>query len=429
MRVGVAGGQVPGTDVHTVRHVGRSTSRRTVAAMTSPTGATDPTSPAAPAPGWEPSGGEAGGPGSAEMVDWDLAVRTASRLLQPGPTINRKDAFATVESLHELATIADRHVVEFTGLHHSGPTAPTRVIDRPAWVRSNADGMAALLGPIVGRLLARRLDTKAPGGGRTPNRIATTVGPRVTGWEAGLLFAFLADKVLGQYDVFGPAGGQLLLVAPNIVEAERTLRVDPHDFRLWVCLHECTHRLQFTAVPWLADHLRAEITALVDGLALDPKVLRERLGIAIREAADAARGNRSAAGEGLLALVRTGAARERLDRITAVMSLVEGHAEFVMDGVGPDVVPSVAAIRAKFTDRRRGSSPLDRMLRRLLGLEAKMRQYAEGSGFVRSVVDSVGMAGFNQVWRSPENLPSRREITAPDEWVQRVHGARTTTVG
>ena len=121
-----------------------------------------------------------------------------------------------------------------------------------------------------------------------------------------------------------------------------------------------------------------------------------------------------------MALVKDPRQREVLDRVTAVMSLVEGHAEYVMDGVGPDVVPSVRTLRKRFAQRRNGRGPIDRVLRRLLGLEQKMQQYADGRVFVAGVVDLVRMDGFNQVWAGPENLPLKDELTDPARWVTRV---------
>lgn len=207
---------------------------------------------------------------------------------------------------------------------------------------------------------------------------------------------------------------------------ERELEVDPHDFRLWVALHEETHRTQFTGVPWLRDHLQGEIQSFLEETEVDPMTVLERL----REAAQTFSGGSRPEGErgeddgghGLVEIVQTPAQREILGRLTAVMSLLEGHADFVMDGVGPDVVGSVAEIREKFQQRRaRGASRLDLALRKLLGLDAKLRQYRDGEKFVRAVVDEVGMDGFNRVWTSPNTLPTKAEIAAPADWVARVH--------
>jgi coenzyme F420 biosynthesis associated uncharacterized protein len=350
------------------------------------------------------------------MVDWDLAVSTATRLLPSGPEVTRSEADAAVESLRRQVDVAAGHVERITGLRAVAPVPPTRVVDRPGWVRVNATGMSTLLTPLVARLEERRP--------RPPGRIGQALGPRATGLQAGGVLAFLSGKVLGQFEFFAEPGGQLLLVAPNVVEAERTLVVDPADFRLWVCLHEVTHRLQFTAVPWLRGHLTGEIDALVEATDLDPDALRERLATVSQQLGRMVRGERDETGQGLLGLVQSPAQREVVDRLTAFMSLVEGHAEYVMNAVGPDVVPSIAVIRDRFGRRRQGTGPVDRFLRRALGLDVKLRQYADGSRFVRAVVDAVGVDGFNAIWTSPETLPRRDELAAPMDWVERVHGYR-----
>jgi coenzyme F420 biosynthesis associated uncharacterized protein len=351
---------------------------------------------------------------ASSMVDWALAGRTARRLISAGPSTTREEAASVVRELHEAAAVAVAHVENLTGLRPvpGGPVPEIAVVDRPAWVDANAGGMAALLDPLVDAL-AEKQDSR-------PGPLATAIGSRATGLQAGGILAFLSSRVLGQYEVFG-TGGRLLLVAPNIVATERKLGVDPSDFRLWVCLHEVTHQLQFTGVPWLRGYLESEIAAFVDATDLTAEVLRERLQDVLRSLADAVRGGEGES-EGLMALVRDPAQRAVLDRVTAVMSLVEGHAEYVMDGVGPDVVPSVRTLRKRFAQRRKGRGPLDRVLRRLLGLEQKMKQYAEGRIFVGGVIDLVGMEGFNRVWDRPQNLPRLEELTAPERWVERVLG-------
>ena len=358
---------------------------------------------------------------SSALVDWELAGRTARRLAGPGPATTRQEAADVVRELHEASATAVAHVEGLTGLRpvEGGPVPEVAVVDRPGWIDANTTGMATLLDPLV-HALTERQETR-------PGPLATAIGSRVTGAQAGGLLAFLSSRVLGQYEVFG-TGGRLLLVAPNIVDAERRLGVDPSDFRLWVCLHEVTHQLQFTAFPWLRDHLEAQISEFVEATDLSPDALRDRMADLLHGITDAVRGGDDDSGsQGLMALVRDPAQREVLDRVTAVMSLVEGHAEYVMDGVGPDVVPSVRTLRKRFAQRRKGRGPLDRVLRRLLGLEQKMKQYADGRLFVGGVVDLVGMEGFNRVWAGPENLPLVEELTEPARWVERVHGRPAVT--
>ncbi|WP_405479257.1 zinc-dependent metalloprotease [Streptomyces sp. NBC_00009] len=368
--------------------------------------------------------------GASGMVDWNLAVATATRLVRPGPEVTRDEARAIVAELRRHAKASEEHVRGFTRMATDEVhDTPVLVVDRPGWVRANVAGFRELLKPLLDKMEERR--GSGPGGA-----VLGAVGGKVTGVELGMLLSFLSSRVLGQYETFAPAtrdlpaapngGGRLLLVAPNIVHVERELDVDPHDFRLWVCLHEETHRTQFTAVPWLRDHLEGEIQSFLAETDVDPMTFLER----IREAAQSLAGARPEGeqGEGddggrsLVELVQSPAQREILARLTSVMSLLEGHADFVMDGVGPAVVPSVAEIREKFKERRqKGASRLDLALRKLLGLDAKLRQYRDGERFVRAVVNEVGMDGFNRVWTSPNTLPTKAEIAKPADWVARVH--------
>ncbi|WP_405659342.1 zinc-dependent metalloprotease [Streptomyces sp. RK9] len=366
--------------------------------------------------------------GGAEMVDWNLAVATATRLVRPGPEVSRDEAREVVAELRRHAKSSEAHVRSFTRMGTEDiHDTPVLVVDRAGWVRANVAGFREVLKPLLEKMKDRR--GSGPGGA-----VLGAVGGKVTGVELGMLLSFLASRVLGQYETFAPAtrelpaagngGGRLLLVAPNIVHVERELDVDPHDFRLWVCLHEETHRTQFSSVPWLRDHLEGEIQSFLGETEVDPMTVLER----VREAAQSLAGGRTDGAEDddggrtFVELVQTPAQREILARLTAVMSLLEGHADYVMDGVGPDVVPSVTEIREKFKERRqRGASRLDQALRKLLGLDAKLRQYRDGERFVRAVVEEVGMDGFNRVWTSPNTLPTKAEIAKPADWVARVH--------
>jgi coenzyme F420 biosynthesis associated uncharacterized protein len=343
---------------------------------------------------------------TASPVDWDLAVRTARALAPAGPAVSRADAVAAVDELRMLAVRAEEHVRAVTGLVPPGEPQEATVVDRPGWAAANVDGFKVVIEPLAEKLLLKN-----------SNAVALAATSRLTGVQMGTLLAWLSSKVLGQYEVFLPeeGTGRLVLVAPNIVETERRLGVNPTDFRMWVALHEVAHRTQFTAVPWLHAHVRSEVRQLLEASALDdPSQLVSRLKDAV---------TKLPRGGSIVELLQTPEQKVVLDRVTAFMSLLEGHAEHVMDGVGPSVVPTVATIRSRFDQRRKeGSGLLDRVLRRMLGLDLKALQYAEGKVFVDTAVREVGMAGFNRVWESPETLPTREEIRDPMAWVRRVHG-------
>jgi coenzyme F420 biosynthesis associated uncharacterized protein len=320
-----------------------------------------------------------------------------------GPVVSRAEADDAVAELRADAAKSTGLVRDFTGLDAPEGTAPVLVVDRPGWIQANADAFQVATAAMTRKLVEKR----------EPGRISQLVGSKVTGAEVGGLLGFLAGKVLGQFDPFYEPSGRLLLVAPNIVHVERELDVDPTDFRLWVCLHEETHRVQFTAVPWMRDHLFSEIDAISE--TLEPSSLLDDGLARITEAIKSGR-----KGGSIVEMFSTPEQREILDRVTGMMSLLEGHADVVMDDVGPQVIGSVAEIRAKFTKRRQGIGPLDRILRRLLGLDAKMAQYRDGARFVRAVVDKVGMAEFNAVWAEPAHLPSKADLADHDAWIQRV---------
>ncbi|MET0692296.1 MAG: zinc-dependent metalloprotease [Propionibacteriaceae bacterium] len=356
---------------------------------------------------------------SATMVDWTIALNTARKLVKAGPEISREGAAEAVASLRVAASRAEAYVTEVTGLQTPSATAPVLVVDRPGWIQANLDGFRQILAPLAAKAAAKA---------QSPALVS--VGARITGVEVGALLSYLAPKVLGQFDPFFPGlpgqpGGRLLLVAPNIVSVERELDVPPADFRLWVCLHEETHRVQFTAVPWLRDYMNGQIAQVVDSAELDGAALVQMLRDAVTKIAEAVRGDEEVS---IVDLVQTPAQRETVDRITAVMSLLEGHADVVMDGVGPDVIGSIEEIRARFNVRRQGQG-FDKIIRKLLGLDAKMRQYRDGAEFCRQVIARVGMEGFNRVWTSPETLPTKAEITDPPAWVARVHPDAAVATG
>jgi coenzyme F420 biosynthesis associated uncharacterized protein len=360
------------------------------------------------------------------MIDWDLAISTGTRWARPGPQVSLAEARRTVSELRDLASAVQEPVLEVTGMHAPGDGTLGRVavVDRPGWIRANVDGFRVVLEPLVEQL-RERVPGGDNGGPKAPGFIST-VGSRVTGIQAGLILAYLSGRVLGQYELFlppetspvdGQQPGRLTLVAPNIVMIERELDVDSHDFRRWVCLHEETHRLQFTAVPWLRDYVQRQMTEFLLASELDPAAILQR----IRAAADAMAGAvRGGDGGSLLEAMATPAQREIMDRLTSVMTLVEGHGDYVMDAVGPKVVPSVAQIRERFNSRRGSTGRVEQTLRRILGIDLKMKQYAEGSRFVTTVVDEVGMATFNKIWTSPETLPTKDEFARPQLWVDRV---------
>lgn len=346
-----------------------------------------------------PRTGPAGPP-----IDWAVAAVTAQRLLPAGPVVPAEEAATAVRQLRALSVTAEQHVRKLTGLDDGQPPRPAEVVDRPGWVDAATEGLCRLLP-----------DYRIPAG-RTRRMLATTAGMQV-----GVALAFLASRVLGQYDPFGGPSedpGRLLLVAPNVLTVGRTLDVPAGEFQMWVCLHEATHRLQFNAVPWLREYFANQVQSFVAATE-DPDTVAKMIG-RLPAALRGARRGEASDPLSVLTLLQDPEQRAVLDQLLALATLLEGHADHVMDAVGPSVVPSVRLIRQRFTARRQGGGLAERVLRAVLGIDAKLRQYAEGAAFTQHVVGAVGMDGFNTVWTSPETLPTRAEIADPAAWLYRM---------
>jgi coenzyme F420 biosynthesis associated uncharacterized protein len=363
--------------------------------------------------------------GGPSIVDWRAAAQLAGRLARPGPEATRDELADLVDGLRDAAAAAVPHVLDVTRMTPAGAARPATlgsvyVVDRARWALANTEIMASLTEGVAQTLLADGTDREP----RVPQATAL-----VGAAQLGSVLAVLASRVLGQFDPYSAAApgepGRLVLVAPNVLQVERALDLVPADFRLWVCLHEQTHALQFAAAPWLSAHLRERAQRLLTDLSASSRRLaearlREKLRTVGRAVLDAVRGEGATLVDGFL----TDDERRQLEDVSAVMALLEGHADVAMDAVGPRTVRTVRSIRRKFDARREGagSSGFDVVLRRLLGMDAKIAQYRDGAAFVRAVEKEVGRDGFNAVWAAPENLPTAREIADARAWVRRVHG-------
>jgi coenzyme F420 biosynthesis associated uncharacterized protein len=335
-------------------------------------------------------------------VDWQFAATVGAKLVRPGPAATDYTHRQAIDQLAEASRTAELPVREVTGLTEGGEIPEARVIDRVEWIRAATQSMRVMTG-----------------GTENPRGFITG---RITGAQTGAVLAFISSGILGQYDPFGPNGGELLLVYPNVIAVERQLRVLPADFRLWVCLHEVTHRVQFRANPWLAEHMSQSLAVLTEDGGEDVSEVVGRLAEIVRNKRDGIAPEPNSAGVlGLLRAVQSEPQRRALDQLLVLGTLLEGHADHVMDAVGPAVVPTVSTIRRRFDERRRRKQPpLQRIVRALLGFDAKLSQYTRGKAFVDHVVGRVGMARFNAVWSSAETLPLPTEIDVPQRWIDRV---------
>jgi coenzyme F420 biosynthesis associated uncharacterized protein len=338
-------------------------------------------------------------------VDWGFAATVGAKLARPGPAATDYTRRQVIEQLASASLRAEMPVREVTGLNEGAEVPEARIVDRPEWIKAASQSM-------------RVMTTGGSANGDKPHFITG----RITGAQTGAVLAFISSGILGQYDPFADNGGELLLVYPNVIAVERQLRVAPADFRLWVCLHEVTHRVQFRANPWLVDHMSTALAVLTEETGEDVTEVISRLAGFVRDRRDGVAAEPNSTGVlGVLRAVQSEPQQHALDKLLVLGTLLEGHADHVMDAVGPAVVPSVQTIRRRFDERRgRKQPPLQRILRALLGIDAKMSQYTRGKAFVDHVVGKVGMARFNTIWSGPETLPLPQEIEEPQRWIDRV---------
>lgn len=341
------------------------------------------------------------------LVDWETAHGTGRRIGGSGPQTAPADRARLREDLAELVPRAEALVTDFTALRVEGDPSRPWVMSRGEWIGANLEGLQRLLEPLARRLVPEG----APRSG---------LKRKALGAQLGGLLGYVSKKVLGQYDAFLPPDdeGLIYFVGPNIVEAERRFALPSRDFRLWVALHETTHRLQFGSTPWLRSYLRGRIDEYLGTVQVDARQLVEQLRRAVNEARTAG----TPGGMNGIMLLLTPEQRELFKQMQATMSLLEGHASWVMNDVGATTIRDLARMRRSLKQRRQAAG-MEKTLQRAIGFDQKVRQYDAGEAFVRGVVERRGVEGLNRVWERAEHLPTTVEIADPDRWIARV--ART----
>jgi len=347
------------------------------------------------------------GSNAARLVDWGTAADVGKTVGGPGPAISAVDRARMREDLAAVVPEAQDHVTELTGMQVEGFRARPWVMSRGEWVATNLTALQRLLEPVAERLLTDK------------NR--SELRRKALGVQIGILLGYVSRRVLGQYDVFLPPDddGLLYFVGPNLVDVQQRFGLEPHDFHLWVSLHEVTHRVQFGGTPWLRGYLSSLIDAYLDTVQMDTSQMIAQLKRAIDDVRSGAIDWR---GPNALLLLLNPQQRDLFHRMQSLMTLLEGHASYVMNTAALGRIADLEHMRRALQERRR-SSGAEKAFQRAIGLESKVQQYDAGERFVRDVVDRAGWSGFNLVWRSDADLPTLGEIAQPDRWLRRVPGA------
>lgn len=337
------------------------------------------------------------------IVDEKFAARTARELV---PAARMPD---TAE-LDELVT----------GLKDNALTAQELVLDSFLLDPAHADEVRTRLGAgsvlVLDQLGWIKANAQSLNGMVDVDSLPAPVGPgsaKAAAVELAGVLSLLSTRVLGQFDPFAVASGRLMFVAPAVLIAEEAMNVPPRDFRMWVALHEATHQVQFATAPWLRDHMRSLLSQVVATPLKAPGI--SGLADVLATVGQIVKGDAS-----MVDLIRDEGMRSALDEATAILSLLEGHADVVMDEVGIQVIPSVRKLRRRFEARRDAGQ--GGFLSNLLGMNVKLAQYRDGAAFVRAIRREVGQTGFSVIYDGPENLPKSEEIATPSLWLDRVHG-------
>jgi coenzyme F420 biosynthesis associated uncharacterized protein len=345
-------------------------------------------------------------------VDWDLARRVAVRVAGREPFADSYLADSLHGDFAETTAEAEELIAEATGLRSASGPARARVTDRAGWVTANVASFQRLLRPLTDRL-----------GEKLPSGPAAAITSRVAGAEVGALLGWMSTRVLGQYDLLvvddeDPHDQDLVYyVGPNVLALEKRFAFPPREFRLWLALHEVTHRAQFTGVPWLRPHYLGLVHQTLDSVDPDPKRFLDAL---VRVVDEVRSGRRPLDEGGIATLLATPEQRAVLDQIGGLMSLLEGHGDVTMDRAGAHLIPSAPRFSRVLRERRASAKPLAKVAQRLLGLEAKMNQYAQGERFIAEVERREGEGAIDRVWADPDLLPSLAEIRDPGTWFDRV---------
>ncbi|HVN51808.1 MAG TPA: zinc-dependent metalloprotease [Acidimicrobiales bacterium] len=345
-------------------------------------------------------------------VDWAVAQRVAVRVAGREPFSESYHSDSLESDFVELTEQAEALVAAETGLVSLAGPARARVTDRAGWINANVASFQRLLRPILEKISSRLTDSAL-----------TPVAQKLAGAEVGVVLGWMSTRVLGQYDLLiieeeSPLDQDLVYyVGPNVLSLEKQFAFPPREFRLWLALHEVTHRAQFTGIEWMRPYFLDLVTQTLDSVEPDPKRFLAVLG----RLAEARRtGANPLADGGIMALVASDAQREVLDRVSGLMSLLEGHGDITMDRAGAGLVPSAERFSRVLRQRRESAQGLARLLQQLIGLEAKMNQYAQGERFIRAVEDVGGPSLLATAWESPDRLPTLQEIRDPASWIARV---------
>ncbi len=352
-------------------------------------------------------------------VDWNLARQVATKISERNDSVSSYHYGTLAPDFERFTAQAEELVAETTGLKSQMGEARGRVADRPMWIEANIDSFQRLLRPLADKLVSKEAS------------VLSEIGAKASGADVGLLLGWMSGRVLGQYDLLiiedeNPEDQDIVYyLGPNVLNIEKKYGFPPEEFRLWLALHECTHRAQFTGVPWLREHFLNLVNETLDTVDPDPEMLRE----AAKRIIEARKtGEDIFADGGLPTLFTTPDQRRTLNKISGMMSLLEGHGDVTMDRAGAGLISNSEYFASTLRARRNSAKGLSRIFQKIIGLEAKLNQYQAGEFFIQKVEESGGTELLDRTWERPENLPLMDEIQSPQKWIDRIANDETRSL-
>ncbi|HET6263147.1 MAG TPA: zinc-dependent metalloprotease [Chloroflexia bacterium] len=361
--------------------------------------------------------------GIPNMIDWEKAKRIAHQIIKeeeaaPGWHASWEDYYRRlVERCYPVIT-------QEMGNALPAPVDQIQAFTRNEWVDANVANFKKLFEPI------EAIYKKAQGQGSLGTMLIGDVSQTVLSGQLGILLGYLAKRVLGQYDLalLGKepvTAGKLYFVEPNIGMVQSDLGLDADDFRLWIALHETTHAYEFEAYPWVREYFNSLLEEYFEYLSDDLLTFGSSLG-GLKGLIDRARSNMNG-GDNWVEVIMSPEQRVLFSKLQALMSIIEGYSNYIMNAVGQRLLPSYDIIRERIEQRAARRSPAEKLFIKITGLALKMEQYKMGESFINQVVAERGVSVANRVWEGPAMLPTMEELRNPSAWIERVEGASKLT--
>jgi coenzyme F420 biosynthesis associated uncharacterized protein len=350
------------------------------------------------------------------MVNWDRSREIATRM-NKGDTLTASERLRLDTYYSELVERCVPIVSEYTGTQLPDSERRTFAFDRVDWINANLVGFERMFEPIEALNLSR-------GKKNTAARLWNGVNQGVLSYEVGLLLGYMARRVLGQYDLAllgrePVSTGKLYYVEPNIRGIEAKLGLPKEDFRMWLALHETTHAFEFEAHPWVRDHFNTMLDRYVGFLRQDAEQLKQGLQ-GLKSIAGRTRSKETSETGSWIEAFMNSEQRSLFSEMQAMMCVIEGYSNHIMNAVGVGLLPNYELISKRFQERQSHRSQIDQMFARLTGLDVKMEQYRAGEKFIDDIVAERGHAFAHRVWDGPENLPTMEEIRDVNLWIKRI---------